>query len=57
MNTSCVECDGAIDVPADAIVGEIVSCRDCGTEYEVATIGSGAPTLKAADKVEEDWGE
>ena len=57
MNTNCAECDAQIAVPTDAIVGEIVSCKDCGTEYEVAEIGNGTVTLKAAEQVEEDWGE
>lgn len=57
MNTNCVECDAGIMIPSDAIVGEIVSCKDCGTEYEVAQIGNGTATLKPAEQVEEDWGE
>jgi len=44
-------------IPDDAIVGELVACKDCGTEYEVAEIKSGTVMLKAADGVEEDWGE
>jgi alpha-aminoadipate carrier protein LysW len=44
-------------VPSDAIVGEIVSCKDCGTEYEVAEIGAGGAILKPAEQAEEDWGE
>jgi alpha-aminoadipate carrier protein LysW len=38
-------------------VGEIVSCKDCGVEYEVNEIKNGTATLKPADTVEEDWGE
>lgn len=44
-------------MPADAIVGEIVSCKDCGSEYEVAEISNGGVLLKAAEQVGEDWGE
>ena len=57
MNTSCKECGAALSVPNDAIVGEIVSCKDCSSEYEVAEIGSGNVLLKAAEQVGEDWGE
>lgn len=57
MNANCTECDAGITVPGDAIVGEIVSCKDCGTEYEVAEISGGSAILKPADQVEEDWGE
>ena len=57
METKCKECDAAISVPTDAIVGEIVSCKDCGAEYEVAEINGAAAMLKPAEQVEEDWGE
>ncbi len=57
MDTKCIECDAVIAIPNDAIVGEIVSCKDCGSEFEVAEIKGGEALLKAADQVEEDWGE
>jgi len=57
VNTNCAECDAQIAVPTDAILGEIISCKDCGSEYEVAEIGGGTVTLKPAEQVEEDWGE
>jgi len=57
VNTKCAECDGPINIPNDVIVGEIVSCRDCGVEYEVSEIRSGVALLKPAERVEEDWGE
>jgi alpha-aminoadipate carrier protein LysW len=57
VDTKCGECDAGISVPADAIVGEIVSCKDCGTQYEVAHVKDGTVMLKQADAVEEDWGE
>jgi len=57
METKCTECDAVISIPGDAIVGEIVSCKDCGAEYEVAEITGGGAVIKPADQVEEDWGE
>lgn len=57
MDTKCAECDALISVPSDAIVGEIVSCKDCGVEYEVSEIKDSVPLLKPAESVEEDWGE
>jgi len=44
-------------VPEDAIVGEIVSCKDCTSEYEVSEISDGRVLLKPAEQVGEDWGE
>ena len=57
MNTSCRECGAALSVPNDAIVGELVSCRDCSAEYEVAEIAGGNVLLRPAEQVGEDWGE
>ena len=57
MNTSCRECGAALSVPNDAIVGVLVSCKDCSTEYEVAEISGGNVLLKPAEQVGEDWGE
>jgi alpha-aminoadipate/glutamate carrier protein LysW len=57
MNSSCAECGAGISVPNDAIVGEIVSCRDCSSEYEVAELSNGTALLKPAEQVGEDWGE
>jgi alpha-aminoadipate/glutamate carrier protein LysW len=57
LKAECTECGAAIPVPDDVIVGEIVSCKECAAEYEVAEISNGAALLKAAEKVGEDWGE
>ena len=55
---NCEECDAALTIPSDAIKGEIVSCKECGTSYEVKKdIASGLVTLKRAEKEQEDWGE
>jgi len=57
VDTKCAECDANIAVPNDAIRGELVSCKDCGSDYEVAEISAGTVMLKPANAVEEDWGE
>jgi alpha-aminoadipate carrier protein LysW len=57
LNTECAECGAGIAIPEDAIVGEIISCRDCSSEYEVAELSNGAVLLKPAEQVGEDWGE
>ena len=57
MIAKCEECDADITIPEDAIVGEIVQCKECSAEYEVASLGDGKATLKPAEVAEEDWGE
>jgi alpha-aminoadipate carrier protein LysW len=57
MDARCTDCDASVPIPEDALVGEIVSCKECGAEYEVAELTAGAATLKPAEQVEEDWGE
>jgi alpha-aminoadipate/glutamate carrier protein LysW len=57
MDTKCAECDAGMPIPNDAIVGEIVSCKECGAEYEVSEFKNGTAMLKPAEDAEEDWGE
>ncbi len=52
-----MECEGEISVPEDVMVGEILSCPDCGSDYEVASVQSNTVTFKAAEAIKEDWGE
>ena len=52
----CTECGAAIVVPPDVIIGEIVSCKDCSSEYEVVEITDGI-ILRPAEQMGEDWGE
>ncbi len=53
----CLECDQEIRVPSDAIDGEIVTCSDCGTSFELEISDSGVITLRVAETEGEDWGE
>ncbi len=54
---NCLECDAPINVPEDADVGEIVSCPECGADFEIAKKNGANVELKAAESVGEDWGE
>jgi alpha-aminoadipate/glutamate carrier protein LysW len=57
MIAKCEECGADITIPPDAIVGEIVQCKECSSEYEVASINGDSVKLKKAEVAEEDWGE
>ena len=52
----CIECDGDIQVPEESVQGEIVTCPDCGVDYEVKT-GENGVNLTKAESIGEDWGE
>jgi len=54
---NCPECDADIAIPDDAAVGEIVSCPDCGADYEIAGKEGSNVELKEAESIGEDWGE
>jgi alpha-aminoadipate carrier protein LysW len=56
VKTKCLECGAEILVPDDAVSGEIVSCPDCGLDFEVRNEG-GNISLKPATIEGEDWGE
>ena len=51
----CPECDSNLDVEEDDVdEGEVISCPECGTDFEVVTVSP--LELKAVDeeKYEED---
>jgi len=54
---NCPECDANLNIPDDASVGEIVSCPDCGSDYEISKKDGSNVELKQAETVGEDWGE
>lgn len=56
LKLKCPECDADIEVN-DIIEGEIITCKDCGAELEVAKDKSGGYGLKVAESEGEDWGE
>ncbi|MEM3382832.1 MAG: alpha-aminoadipate/glutamate carrier protein LysW/ArgW [Nitrososphaerales archaeon] len=53
----CPECDGEIPLPKDAIEGEIVTCPDCGTSFELYKMEDGKFDIRSIQVVGEDWGE
>ncbi|MFY3741368.1 MAG: alpha-aminoadipate carrier protein LysW [Candidatus Nitrosomirales archaeon] len=57
MKVNCKECDKELNVPDDAVKGEIVTCPDCGSDFEIVSVSNKKVELKTAEKVGEDWGE
>ena len=55
MPAACTECDSPVEVPQDAVEGEIIACPACGAELEVIAVDP--PELALAPEMAEDWGE
>ena len=54
--TNCAECDANVNIPNDAVEGEIVTCAECGASFELGKTTDGFE-LKPAQTVGEDWGQ
>lgn len=57
MKALCLQCEGEVNIPEDAVIGEIVTCPDCGSPYEIESIGNGEVVIKPTEIEGEDWGE
>ncbi len=57
IQQECETCGGSIQIPNDAVMGEILKCPDCGLEYEIKEIDGNIFKLVPAENVKEDWGE
>lgn len=51
----CTVCGAEVKIGADVIKGELIECRECGTELEVVEVNP--PKLAEAPTEEEDWGQ
>ncbi|MEM2093891.1 MAG: lysine biosynthesis protein LysW [Candidatus Bathyarchaeia archaeon] len=54
---TCPDCLAEIDVPDDVMVGEIVSCPDCGLDLEVEKVEGQTIELQKLAIEKEDWGQ
>ena len=53
--SNCPVCDADVELPDDAVVGELITCDDCGTELEI--LGLDPVEIGEAPAAEEDWGQ
>ena len=52
---SCPECESDLDIELDEVEeGDVVSCEECGTEYEVVAVDPLELTRVGDDDEEED---
>lgn len=54
-SVECVVCEGRVNLPGEAMEGEILVCPDCGSELELVSLDP--PAVEEAPEVQEDWGE
>ena len=57
MQLTCPVCGGKVEVPDDAIPGEILEHEDCGIQLEFYVDENNSPKLRILDDIVEDWGE
>ena len=56
MNTvKCPLCEADVKMEPGVMLGELLTCADCGTELEVTSLDP--PAVEEAPEVQEDWGE
>ncbi len=54
---NCVDCGGLVDIPSDALKGEIIGCGACGLDYILSNDEKGTKFLEELVIEGEDWGE
>ena len=57
MKKDCTDCGAEITVPSDAMAGEIITCPDCGANFEIIEKSEHKIEVKPAESVGEDWGQ
>jgi alpha-aminoadipate carrier protein LysW len=55
LSAPCPVCDAVVTLSSSAVVSEVVSCGECGSDIEVK--GLDPLELAEAPVEEEDWGE
>ena len=55
LSNACPVCDAQIQLGADTVLGELLTCPECGSELEVVNLDP--LELEEAPQEEEDWGE
>jgi alpha-aminoadipate carrier protein LysW len=57
MKADCKDCGAEITISQDSMVGEIITCPDCGTDFEIISKNQDNIEIKEAESVGEDWGQ
>ena len=57
MKMKCPICGGELEIPDDALPGEVFEHEECGAQLELYKDDSGQLKLRLLEGVSEDWGE
>jgi alpha-aminoadipate carrier protein LysW len=57
MKVECKDCGAEINLAQDVMVGEIITCPDCGADFEIVVKEGASVEIKPAESVGEDWGQ
>jgi alpha-aminoadipate carrier protein LysW len=57
LKIECKECGAEMSAPDDVVVGEILTCPECGADFEIASKTAESIELKSAESIGEDWGQ
>lgn len=57
MKKDCDDCGAEIAVPDDAMAGEIITCPECGANFEIIEKSAEKIKVKPAESIGEDWGQ
>jgi alpha-aminoadipate/glutamate carrier protein LysW len=57
MKKDCKDCGAELTIPQDSMVGEIITCPDCGTDFEIVSKNQDNVEMKEPESVGEDWGQ
>jgi alpha-aminoadipate carrier protein LysW len=57
LTINCIDCGLSLEIPEDAIDGEIIGCPDCGLDYVASPTETGSMMLTELVLEGEDWGE
>lgn len=55
FSSECPVCAATIELDSDTVLGELLTCPECGSELEVINLNP--LELSEAPQEEEDWGE
>lgn len=57
VRESCIECGGEIRILDENLIGEILSCPECGKDYVIEKNKNGGKIIIELDLEGQDFGE